>query len=50
MPLYPAGPPLLRRRLGSLEQPPMWLRPHKGERIPIRDGGAGGGFYFFTCL
>ena len=25
-------------RLGSLEQPPMWLRPHKGERIPIRDG------------
>jgi hypothetical protein len=19
----------------------MWLRPHKGERIPIRDGGLG---------
>ncbi len=30
--------PSLRGRLGSLEQPPMWLRPHKGERIPIRDG------------
>ena len=25
---------LLRRRLGSLEQPSIWLRPHKGERIP----------------
>ena len=21
----------------------MWLRPHKGERIPIRDGGLGEG-------
>ena len=31
--------PSLRGRLGSLEQPPMWLRPHKGERIPIRNGG-----------
>jgi hypothetical protein len=30
--------PSLQGRLGSLEQPPMWLRPHKGERIPIRDG------------
>ena len=30
--------PSLLGRLGSLEQPPMWLRPHKGERIPIRDG------------
>ena len=35
--------PSLQGRLGSLEQPPMWLRPHKGERIPIRDGGVGGG-------
>ena len=26
--------PFLRVRLGSLEQPPMWLRPHKGEQIP----------------
>ena len=26
--------PSLQGRLGSLEQPPMWLRPHKGERIP----------------
>ena len=26
--------PSLRVRLGSLEQPPMWLRPHKGEQIP----------------
>ena len=26
--------PSLLGRLGSLEQPPMWLRPHKGERIP----------------
>ncbi|MBQ6194019.1 MAG: hypothetical protein IJK43_06305 [Prevotella sp.] len=34
--------PSLRGRLGSLEQPPMWLRPHKGERIPIRDGGQAG--------
>ena len=32
------GLPSLLGRLGSLEQPPMWLRPHKGERIPIRDG------------
>ena len=29
-------------RLGSSEQPPAWLRPHKGERIPIRDGGHSG--------
>ncbi len=28
-------------RLGPLEQPSIWLRPHKGERIPIRDGGRG---------
>ena len=34
--------PSLLGRLGSLEQPPMWLRPHKGERIPIRDGGQAG--------
>ena len=34
--------PSLQGRLGSLEQPPMWLRPHKGERIPIRDGGQAG--------
>ena len=34
--------PSLRGRLGPLEQPPMWLRPHKGERIPIRDGGQAG--------
>ena len=26
--------PLLWRRLGSLEQPSIWLRPHKGEQIP----------------
>ena len=34
--------PSLLGRLGSLEQPSMWLRPHKGERIPIRDGGQAG--------
>ncbi len=34
--------PSLLGRLGSSEQPPMWLRPHKGERIPIRDGGQAG--------
>ena len=36
--------PSLRGRLGSLEQPPMWLRPHKGEQIPHlrrRMGGVG---------
>ena len=26
--------PSFRRRLGSSEQPSIWLRPHKGERIP----------------
>ena len=31
----PSSSPLLYgRRLGSLEQPPVWLRPHQGERIP----------------
>ena len=34
--------PSLRGRLGSLEQPLVWLRPHKGERIPICDGGQDG--------
>ena len=29
----------------------MWLRPHKGERIPIRDGGPGGsGGLLFTDI
>ena len=36
--LFTIKSPSLLGRLGSLEQPPMWLRPHKGERIPIRDG------------
>ncbi len=25
----------------------MWLRPHKGERIPIRDGGKGGSYNLY---
>ena len=36
--LFTVQYPSLLGRLGSLEQPPMWLRPHKEERIPIRDG------------
>ena len=36
-------------RLGSSEQPPAWLRPHKGERIPIRDGGHSGEVSF-ACV
>ncbi len=32
--LFTISSPSLLGRLGSLEQPPMWLRPHKGERIP----------------
>ena len=31
-------------RLGSLEQPPVWLRPHKGEQISICDGGQSQGW------
>ena len=30
----PPPTPPSRRRLGSLELPPVWLRPHQGERIP----------------
>ena len=36
--MHPAAPPSLQGRrlgrLGSSEQPPAWLRPHEGERIP----------------
>ena len=38
----PKAPPF--GRLGSLEQPPMWIRPHQGERIPHsrrREAGVG---------
>ena len=31
-------------RLWSLEQPPVWLRPHKGEQISICDGGQSQGW------
>ena len=33
-------------RLGSSEQPPMWLRPHQGERIPHSRRRAGWGWVF----
>ena len=45
--------PLHTGRLGSSEQPQMWLRPHKGERIPHsrRRAGRGEGLSFaFTPL
>ena len=35
-------PSLYGRRLGALEQPSIWLRPHKGERIPHSRRGSWG--------
>ncbi len=39
----PPSSPLPTGRLGSSEQPPMWQRPHKGERIPHSRRRAGSG-------
>ena len=38
------------RRLGSLEQPPAWLLPHKGEQIPHLRRRLGWGEAFFSLF